>query len=102
MNLAPFLLVPRMVCVYLVLELVIGVIIENIELLQKIEEMTITQQHLEVCMRSKQNGGICIEIYDHHTAAICTATWFCIRTMLLYLRCTVWDDQEIPPKEPFL
>lgn len=33
---------------YLVLQLVIGIIIENIEMLEKIENMKVTQKHLQV------------------------------------------------------
>jgi hypothetical protein len=36
------------VCVYLVLQLIIGIIIENIEMLEKIENMKISQKHLQV------------------------------------------------------
>ena len=39
----------RMVCVYLVLQLVIAVIIENIETLEKIENMKVSQKHIQVC-----------------------------------------------------
>ena len=38
-----------MVCVYLVLQLVIAVIIENIETLEKIENMKVSQKHIQVC-----------------------------------------------------
>jgi|LauGreDrversion4_1035100.scaffolds.fasta_scaffold246152_1 hypothetical protein len=38
----------RVVCVYLVLQLIIGIIIENIETLEKIENMKISQKHVQV------------------------------------------------------
>ena len=49
----------RMACVYLVLQLIIGVIIENIELLEKIENMKVSQKHLQVPFnrRSKKLYG---------------------------------------------
>ena len=37
-----------MACVYLVLQLIIGIIIENIELLEKIESMKVSQKHMQV------------------------------------------------------
>ena len=40
----------RAVCVYLVLQLIIGIIIENIETLEKMENMKVSQKHVQVLM----------------------------------------------------
>ena len=47
----------RMVCVYLVLQFVMGVIIENVELMEKMQNMKIGQTHLQarimfMCVKS--------------------------------------------------
>ena len=46
---APFVLDPACpVCTYLLVQLVIAVIIENIEMQSKIDSMAITQKHMQV------------------------------------------------------
>ena len=37
----------RMVCVYLVLQLVMGVIIENVALMEKMKDMKVSEAHLQ-------------------------------------------------------